>query len=484
MQVNSKNPSSIVIVDDNLDFQRYLSQFLSARGYAVDALTSGNELLARLTAGNIPSLILLDVVMPDIDGIAVIEKISAAGIKVPVIMMSASGLIGPVVEAMKLGASDFLRKPVDEMALEAALANVCETHRSERVLPEADLDQENPGFVTTNPKLRRLAEITKRVAPTDVPILILGETGVGKEVLARYAHRHSGRGNKPFVKVNCAALPNDLLESELFGYERGAFTGATTAKPGTFERAHTGTLFLDEIGEMSPHVQAKLLHVLQDGTFTRLGGQKPIQIDARIIASTNVKIDHAIATGKFRADLYFRLSVISLDVPPLCERREDIPLLSKYFIAKYRDRYHAEARELPAQLLNSFVQHDWPGNIRELENAIKRFLVLPDHHGLWAELNPAEESTDNSTRAQAKLAAQSMSVFDVGADAADRAQQDVVRRVLKETHGNRKQAAVRLNVCYKTLLNKLKRWREKTGVPPQTIAGITIAKAKSAGNWQ
>jgi two-component system response regulator AtoC len=472
--------ASIVTVDDDLDFQLYLSQFLVARGYAVDALTTGNQLLGRLNAGQIPSLILLDVMMPDADGIEVMEKIKAAGISVPVIMISASGLVKPVVEAMKLGALDFLTKPVNETAFEAALAKVFEKHPSEHAVPDPDFHKENlTGFVTVNAKMHRIAEITKRAAPTDVPILLLGESGVGKEVLARYAHLQSGRGNKPFVKVNCAALPDELLESELFGYERGAFTGAMADKSGKFEQAHTGTLLLDEIGELSSHLQAKLLHVLQDGEFTRLGGRKTIRVDARIIACTNIKIDQAIATGKFREDLYFRLSVISLDLPPLRERREDIPALCNYFIAKYRERYNSKARELPAELLNCFFRHDWPGNIRQLENCIKRFLVLPDHHAMLAELNSDQASIENTTQAHATAGTQSFSLLDVGADARDRAEQELVRRVLEETHGNRTQAARKMNVCYKVLLNKLKRWGQKTSVP-QSTPEVKFAKGKAA----
>jgi len=301
----------------------------------------------------------------------------------------------------------------------------------------------------------RLVQIMKRVAATDVPILILGESGAGKEVMARFAHDNSGRGDKPFVKVNCAALPDDLLESELFGYERGAFTGAVTDKPGKFEQANTGTLLLDEIGEMSPHLQAKLLHVLQDGTYSRLGGSKSVRVDARIIASTNVDIGEAIANGKFREDLYFRLSVISIDLPSLRDRREDIAPLCDYFITKYRERYNSQVEELPAELLDCFLKYDWPGNIRQLENFIKRFLVLPNHHSLLTEFDsPPAPVID----VMPDVSAQPLSLIDIGTKAAARAEEALVRQVLAETHGNRKQAAKRMNICYKALLNKLKRW--------------------------
>ena len=453
-------PASIVIVDDDVDFQMCLSQLLRARGYAVDALSSGDQLLVQLNSGRIPSLILLDVMFPDADGIEVLKKIKATGMSVPVVMISGSRLVRNVVEAMKLGALDFLTKPVSDTEVEAVLANVFEKNSSEHVVPEPEI---YTGFVTLNAEVRRIAEIAKRVALTNVPILLLGESGVGKEVLARYAHFHSGRGDKPFVKVNCAALPDELIESELFGYERGAFTGAVTDKSGKFEQAHTGTILLDEIGEMSPHMQAKLLHVIQDGVFTRLGGRKPIRVDVRIMASTNIKIEEAIAAGKFREDLYFRLNVISLSLPPLRERREDIPALCNYFFSKYRERYKAKAKELPAELLNSFLRYDWPGNIRQLENCVKQFLVLPNHHTLFADLNPVEEAEQRGNQDT-----NSVSLLAVGAAAAERAERFLVGRVLQETHGNRRLAALRLNICYKALLNKLKRWQKTTGVPPTT----------------
>jgi two-component system response regulator AtoC len=276
--------------------------------------------------------------------------------------------------------------------------------------------------------------------------------------MARHAHFHSGRQDGAFVKVNCAAMPHELLESELFGYERGAFTGAIADKPGQFERAHRGTLLLDEIGEMSPLLQAKLLHVLQDGTFSRLGGRKTVRVDARIIAATNINIEEAVAKGNFREDLYFRLNVIRVDLPPLRDRREDIPMLCNHFMAKYRERYRRDTERLPGELLSAFVRYDWPGNVRQLENCIKRFLVLPDYQELLAELDSSQAPIQQPSPQAAPR--ESLSLLRVAAAAADRAERELVGRVLQETHGNRKQAARRMNICYKALLNKLKRWTE------------------------
>jgi len=448
---------SVLIVDDDQSFRTYVTLLLRGREYPVEALENGEQLIARLKSAKIPSVILLDVLLPDSDGIEVIGKIKAMGVSVPVIMLSGVGHVRTVVEAMKLGASDFLMKPFDDSTLERAINNAVELSQTpERVAATPIVAEEADGFVTRNPKMRRLADIVKRVAGTDVPILIAGESGVGKEVMARYAHHHSERRDRPFLKVNCAALPQDLLESELFGYERGAFTGAVTDKPGKFELAHTGTLLLDEIGEMSPLLQAKLLHVLQDGTFSRLGGRKTTRVDARVIAATNINIEEAVAKGKFREDLYFRLNVIRVDLPPLRERREDIPELCNHFIEKYREQYKSQSRELPAELMSRFVQYQWPGNIRELENFIKRFLVLPNHESFLTDFNASgiaavEERVAVATPPGASLLA-------VSAAAADRAERELVRRVLGETRGNRKQAALKMNICYKALLNKLKRW--------------------------
>src|SRR5438132_2525892 len=448
---------SVYVVDDDASFRSYLTTMLAGRGYEATGIETGNDLVAKLSSSSIPSIILLDVLLPDSDGIQLMGKIRQMGITAPVIMLSGIGQVRTVVEAMKLGAADFLMKPFEYAALEDAIEKALE-HPPEKdnLRRSAAAVNESNGFVTANCNMQRLSEIVRRVAATDVPILITGESGVGKEVMARYAHEHSGRHDRPFVKVNCAAMPHELLESELFGYEKGAFTGAAADKPGKFELAHRGTLLLDEIGEMSALLQAKLLHVLQDGTFSRLGGRKDVHADVRVIAATNVNIEEAVAKGKFREDLYFRLNVIRVDLPPLRERREDIPALCDYFMSTYRERYKSDA-QLPVELLNSFLNYSWPGNIRQLENAIRRFLVLPDHLSQVHELQSGTK-TDETAEPAALPPARRDSLLEVGAHAAERAEQELVRRVLAETGGNRKLAARRLNICYKALLNKLKRW--------------------------
>jgi two-component system response regulator AtoC len=322
--------------------------------------------------------------------------------------------------------------------------------------------------VLTSPQMMRAYQIASLVAVTDVPVLITGESGVGKEIFAQFIHKHSPRVNNPLIRVNCAALPNDLLESELFGYERGAFTGAVVEKPGKFELAGRGTILLDEIAEMSSRLQAKLLHVLQDGEYSRLGGRRPLRADARVLASTNRKLEEAVSRGDFREDLYFRLNVIRIKIPPLRERKQEIAHLSNHFIQKYAEKYGNSLRELPPEILKIFLDHDWPGNVRELENAIKRYLILP-HLGIeMGEL--FQTRTGNAAPPIAPpvsmpnfppnaLPAEFSSLKEAGVVAAEEAERKLILLALQQTNWNRKQAALRLNICYKALLNRIKKWQ-------------------------
>src|SRR5213078_1293545 len=298
----------------------------------------------------------------------------------------------------------------------------------------------------------RIIDIARQVAGTDVPVLILGESGVGKEVIASFIHEQSNRSEGPFVKVNCAALPHELLESELFGYERGAFTGAIRDKIGKFEQADKGTLLLDEIGEMSPHLQAKLLHVLQDSEFSRLGGKKPVKVNVRVLAATNKKLKEAVLKGEFRNDLYFRLNVIKLEIPPLRERREDIPLLCNQFLDKYRERYQSPVQQFPKDLMELLLKYDWPGNVRQLENVVKRYLILPDSD-ITAELRTANPEV------APPVTQGNVSLKEVAGHAAEVAEKEVVLRMLEETGWTRKESARRLRISYKARRNKLKKWQ-------------------------
>src|SRR5437667_103261 len=449
------NKPSILVVDDDQSTRQYLTHFLSSRGYRVACLDSGDGILGRLTA-NPPSVMILDLRMPGVSGLDVLAQVRTLERPAPVIVVSALGEINTVVKAMKMGASDYLVKPFEEQELELAIENVLEKHKLSdevkslrRQLHQSEIAAD---IISSNPKMLRIREIAAQVAATDVPVLILGESGVGKEVVARFIHEQSNRSEGPFVKVNCAALPHELLESELFGYERGAFTGAIRDKIGKFEQADKGTLLLDEIGEMSPHLQAKLLHVLQDSEFSRLGGKKPVRVNVRILAATNKKLKEAVLKGEFRNDLYFRLNVIKLEIPPLRERREDIPLLCNHFLEEYRERYQSPVQQIPKELMELLLRYDWPGNVRQLENVVKRYLILPDAD-IVSELKSA------STEAVAVMRPGNVSLKEVAGHAAEVAEKEVVLRMLEETGWNRKESARRLRISYKALRNKLKKWQ-------------------------
>jgi two-component system, NtrC family, response regulator AtoC len=472
---------AVLVVDDDSDARQYLSLLLTSLGYEVHLAESGEEALPHLSGPRPPAAILLDLLMPGVSGLDVLGQIKQSRPQIPVIVLSTVAHIKTVVDAVQRGAADYLTKPFDEHELKLALQNVLEKQPPEETAFPARLEACPDGdFVSTNPRLLRVKEIARRVADTDAPVLIMGESGVGKEVIARFIHGNSRRRGQPFIKVNCAALPQDLLESELFGYERGAFSGALREKPGMFELADRGSILLDEIGEMSCQLQAKLLHVLQDGSYTRLGGRHRIQGDARVLASTNARLEEAVAAGRFRADLYFRLNVVRVDVPPLRERREDIPLLCTHFLKSYAARYRTPVRLLPHELREAFASHDWPGNVRELENAIRRYTILPDvemalmdmrrsHAGIPSGAARPEPRPLEPEAAPARLAEaprppeahrpdEALSLRKVATRAAEAAEQQLVRRVLAETRWNRKAAAARLKISYKALLNKLKRW--------------------------
>jgi two-component system response regulator AtoC len=445
---------SILVVDDDRSIRDYLSTFLSTCGYTVECMATGDEALTRVEAGHPPSVILLDIMLPGMDGLEVMKSMKAAHPSIPIIILSGIGQIKTVVEAMQMGASDYLTKPFEEEALQLAIENVLEKQRLKeelKTLKQQLAYVEQGNIMTSNPQMLRIIDVARHVASTDVPVLILGESGVGKEVLASFIHEQSNRSDGPFVKVNCAALPHELLESELFGYERGAFTGAIRDKMGKFEQADKGTLLLDEIGEMSPHLQAKLLHVLQDNEFSRLGGKKAVKVNVRIIAATNKKLKEAVLKGEFRNDLYFRLNVIRIEIPPLRDRREDLPMLCTHFLDKYRDRYQSSVQSLPRELLDAFLSYDWPGNVRQLENVIKRYLILPDSE-ILSELRSANQEPAPPVNVV-------VSLKEVASQAAEIAEKEAVLRMLEETGWNRKESARRLHISYKALRNKLKKWQ-------------------------
>jgi len=460
----------ILIVDDDESTRRLLAALLTALGHEVACAESGETALARLEETPRPDLVLLDLILPGIGGLEVLDRLRQSQPSLPVIVLSTEGRLKTVVDAVKRGASDYLTKPFGEQELELAISNAFEKQLLQdevRTLRRRLATGGGDEPVSGSASMLRIREVARQVADTDAPVLITGESGVGKEVLARFIHAQSGRGDGPFVKVNCAALPQELLESELFGYERGAFSGALRDKPGRFEQADGGSILLDEIGEMSPNLQAKLLHVLQDGEFTRLGGRRPMKVDSRVLASTNSRLAEAVAAGRFRQDLYFRLNVIRIDIPPLRSRRDDIPLLCAHFLRLYSARYNSSVRQLPRELLSAFQRHDWPGNVRELENAVRRYVILPDLEMSLVNLEDTQPAPDrpelslvekpSADRPLVRRGAD-VSLRKVAAQAAEEAERKLLRRVLTETRWNRREAASQLKISYKALLNKLKKW--------------------------
>jgi transcriptional regulator with PAS, ATPase and Fis domain len=334
-------------------------------------------------------------------------------------------------------------------------------------------------FLAADPAMVQIRRLARRVAATTAPVLITGESGVGKEVVARFIHEESPRGSRPFIKINCAALPPDLLESELFGYERGAFAGAAQRKVGRLELANGGTLLLDEIGEMSAPMQAKLLHVLEDQSFTRVGGTQAVRIDARIIATTNESLDEAVRCGDFRKDLYFRLKVVRIDLPPLRERTADIPPLCDHFLRQYQQGHSSAVPRIPDRLLQALLRYSWPGNVRELRHVIQRYTIFPDVDMMLAELAANERAEEGVAHREPSAAAPEAGGRQAGDDfaditalrngriplksiatkAAEEAEKRVILQVLEQTRWNRRRAAARLDICYKTLLNKLNHWQ-------------------------
>ncbi len=506
-----KNPY-VAIVDDDSSFAAYLKTFLSLRGYEARCYTRGDELLASMNQTEAPAVVLLDVMMPGLDGLATLRALKASRPAAQVIMLSGRNQASTIVEAVRLGAADYVVKPDDpeglgEIALDVAIKNAIEKNRLVSELSELRQqlsDDEDRAVWGNSDNMRGIAQVIEQVSDSDVSVLIRGESGVGKELVARAIHQRSTRRNRPFVKVNCAALPAELLESELFGHERGAFTGAATTRIGKFEQADTGTLMLDEIGEMTPALQAKLLHVLQDGEFTKLGSNKRVQVDVRIVAATNRDLEKMLSNGEFREDLYYRLKVIELTVPALRERRDEVPTLTDFFAARYSRKYNRPLKPISEPLRELFLQYEWPGNIRELENMIKRIVILQDEHLVVREIQasmqrraaaapaPVHALSAVATAAAIPVGAGVGGVLpgpfpvapvepettpeddNQGADSDDesggslaavakaaslKAERAAIEQTLAQVHWNRRKAAQILGVSYKTLLNKIKECR-------------------------
>src|SRR5215813_235585 len=379
----------ILIIDDDVVLAKYLSSHLSRRNFEVSLASSSPEAL-RIFRTFDPVIVLLDMSLNGMTGSELIHRLKEIKPSVAVMVLSASKDPEFIFKASKLGADDYISKPVDPKELDIRITKVLDgqnlysevTQLREQVRRQSDFSM----LFGTSPKMMEVKMTIEQVADTTATVLIRGESGTGKEVVARMIYSESSRSDKPFVKVNCAAIPHELLESELFGYEPGAFTGATRQKSGKFEQANNGTIFLDEISEMHPALQAKLLHVLQDHEFSRLGGKRDIQVDVRVLAATNKLLERAVEEGVFREDLFYRLNVVSIHIPPLRERREEIPVFLEYFLEKYSEHYGKKPTMFSEYAVTRMMEYAWPGNIRELENMVKRYVIVGNEAQIIREL--------------------------------------------------------------------------------------------------
>ena len=371
-------PTTVLLVDDERNIQLTLSRALSMEGYSVEVAGGGREALDKI--GALPvDVVVMDVRMPDLDGLSVLEKARETRPELPVVIMSGHGSIETVRSAFKLGASDYLEKPITEKEKLLVAVRNAVALRSLREENAALRREAGPlEMVGSGPAMRKLFDVIRRAAPSEGRVLVTGENGTGKELVARAIHAGSRRKDTPFVKLNCAAVPAELIESELFGHERGAFTGAVAARKGKFEQADGGTLFLDEVGDMPAAMQAKVLRVLQEGEFERVGGQQALRCDVRVVAATNKDLAAEVKAGRFREDLYYRLNVVPIHAPPLRERKEDIPELATRFLAKACERNGRRPMRLVREALLALQSHEWPGNVRELRNLVERLAILCD----------------------------------------------------------------------------------------------------------
>lgn len=448
---------SILIVDDEPGILNSLSKILEDEGYEVLVAKNGPEALRRI-ATDPPDLMLLDIWMPEMDGLETLKRVREQAARLQVMMMSGHGSIETAVKAIKLGAYDYIEKPL-------SLENV--VLRVRHALDQRRLEEENLKLRTTverryelvglSPAMQRLRQLIATAGPTSGRVLIAGENGTGKELVARAIHLQSSRRDRPFVAVNCAAIPETLIESELFGHERGAFSGATAMKRGQFEQADGGTLFLDEIGDMSLSTQAKVLRALQEQQFTRVGGTKLIKVDVRVIAASNKNLAKEIEKGTFREDLFYRLNVLPIEVPPLRDRREDIPLLARHFLRSHAEEQGLKARDMTPEAIERLQRYDWPGNIRELRNLIERLMIMApgpvidaSHVALFLQAKPAMPAAATSA---IPLAAKP---YDSLREARNAFEREFITRKLRENNWNVSRAADDLQIERSHLHRKIK----------------------------
>jgi DNA-binding NtrC family response regulator len=470
----ASNFGTILVVDDDPDTRDIIADRIQSVGHQVLAAESGRQCLEVLNSQR-PNLVLLDMAMPDMDGLEVLTEIRKRSHDITVVMITAYGTIERAVQAMKEGAYDFIPKPFDPDHIILVVAKALERdalRRNVELLAE-QLDERHRFALTESPEMCRAVEIARRAAASKSTILLLGESGTGKEIFARAIHSWSERHKKPFVAINCVGLSRELLESELFGHEKGSFTGALQLKLGKMELANGGTVFLDEIGDISTELQTKLLRFLQEREFERVGGSRPIHVDIRIIAATNRDLDAAVKNTQFREDLFYRLNVIRLVLPPLRQRRGDIPTLVNYFLRKFEVETKKRFTAISDQAMEKLVTYDWPGNVRELANVIESAVVLsqgPDinvwdlptkvveERGIFIAAGHSDMSNLESNTAVAPQDLASCSL----PSAVERLERERIGRALQETRGNKQRAAQILGLSRQGLIKKLKRYAVRT----------------------
>ncbi len=445
----------ILIVDDEPNIRQGLAEALDGQGYEIEQAPSGEAALDRLKVASF-DLVLVDLVMEEMDGIEVLQEINQLWPQTEVVIITAHGTIETAVKALKEGAYDYLTKPINVKRFRSYVHNILRTQELEeenrRLREQLRAEQEYSQIIGRSEKLLTILEMIDQLAPTDVNILIEGESGTGKELVAHAIHQKSGRDQAPFISVNCGALPKELIGSELFGHEKGAFTGASQQKQGRFELAHRGTLFLDEIAEMGLEAQVTLLRILEGGRFRRVGGTREIAVDVRVIAATNKSLQEQVGEGRFREDLFYRLNVVRMSLPPLRERREDIQLLAQHFLDTFGAKYHKVDLHFAPEVSSRFVDYNWPGNIRELKNCIERAVILARGPAIDLDLLPG--------RLQQEFILPAGSGLSVGLSLAE-VEREMIRQTLEHTGGHRKRTAEILGISERDLYYKLKKYQLK-----------------------
>ncbi|UCG20665.1 MAG: sigma-54-dependent Fis family transcriptional regulator [Deltaproteobacteria bacterium] len=445
----------ILIVDDELNIRQGLAEALQDQGYEIEQAASGEAALelVRLMPFD---LVLVDLVMEEMDGLEVLRQINREWPQTEVVIITAHGTIETAVTALREGAYDYLTKPINVKRLRSYVHNILRAQElqeeNRRLREQLRTEQEYSQIIGRSEKLLTILEMIDQLAPTDVTILIEGESGTGKELVANAIHQKSGRGQKPFISVNCGALPKELIGSELFGHEKGAFTGASHQKQGRFELADRGTLFLDEIAEMDLEAQVTLLRILEGGRFRRVGGTHEVKVDVRVIAATNKSLKEQVREGRFREDLFYRLNVVRMSLPPLRERREDIQTLAQHFLDTLSTKYHKSDLKFASELTERLAHYEWPGNIRELKNCIERAVILTREQVIGLDLLPERirQESDLPTRA----------AVSVGLSLAEM-EREMIRQTLEHTGGHRKRTAEILGISERDLYYKLKKYQLK-----------------------